>query len=104
MSGTRPGTSGTAPRRRRWLPLVLVVAFVVMPIVEIYVLIQVGQVIGGRIAERMSRDGIRNAQQLAAAVEAEQADERDQRARKDLDDETERRQARLDHISSVFLV
>ena len=55
----------------------------------------VGQVIGGRIAERMSRDGIRNAQQLAAAVEAEQADERDQRARKDLDDEAERRQARL---------
>jgi len=29
------------------VPLVLVVAFVVMPIVEIYVLIQVGQVIGG---------------------------------------------------------
>jgi SNF2 family DNA or RNA helicase len=55
----------------------------------------VGQVIGGRIAERISRDGIRNAQQLAAAVEAEQADERDQRARKDLDDETERRRARL---------
>ncbi|VXB56090.1 FxsA family protein [Nocardioides sp. AX2bis] len=44
MSSTRPGT---APRRRRWLPLLLVVAFVVMPIVEIYVLIQVGQVIGG---------------------------------------------------------
>jgi hypothetical protein len=55
----------------------------------------VGQVIGDRIAERMSRDGIRNSQQLAAAVEAEQADERDQRARKDLDDENERRQARL---------
>lgn len=48
MSGPRPGTRpGTAPRRRRWLPLALVVAFVVMPIVEIYVLIQVGQVIGG---------------------------------------------------------
>ncbi len=39
--------SGRAPRRRRWVSLALVVAFVVMPIVEIYVLIQVGQVIGG---------------------------------------------------------
>ena len=35
-----------AARRRRWVPWLLVVAFVVMPIVEIYVLIQVGQVIG----------------------------------------------------------
>jgi UPF0716 protein FxsA len=35
-----------AGRRRRWVPWLLVVAFVVMPIVEIYVLIQVGQVIG----------------------------------------------------------
>ena len=33
-------------RRRRWVPWLLVVAFVVMPLVEIYVLIQVGQVIG----------------------------------------------------------
>jgi UPF0716 protein FxsA len=33
-------------RRRRWLPWLLVVAFVVVPLVEIYVLIQVGQVIG----------------------------------------------------------
>jgi UPF0716 protein FxsA len=32
--------------RRRWLPWLLVLAFVVMPLVEIYVLIQVGQVIG----------------------------------------------------------
>ncbi len=37
----------TAPRRRRrWVPWLLVFAFVVMPLVEIYVLIQVGQVIG----------------------------------------------------------
>ena len=42
MSAGRP-----APRRHRWLPLGLLVAFVVMPIVEIYLLIQVGQVIGG---------------------------------------------------------
>lgn len=34
------------PPRRRWLPLVLVVAFVIVPLVEIYVLVQVGQVIG----------------------------------------------------------
>jgi UPF0716 protein FxsA len=33
-------------RRRKLLPWVLVVAFVVVPLVEIYVLIQVGQVIG----------------------------------------------------------
>ena len=32
--------------RRRWLPWLLVFAFVVMPLLEIYVLIQVGQVIG----------------------------------------------------------
>ena len=37
----------TAPRRRRgWLPWLLVFAFVVMPIAELYVIIQVGQVIG----------------------------------------------------------
>jgi UPF0716 protein FxsA len=35
-----------AARRRGWLGWVLVVAFVVVPLVEIYVLIQVGQVIG----------------------------------------------------------
>ncbi len=34
------------PRRRRWVTWALVFAFVVMPLVEIYVLIQVGQVIG----------------------------------------------------------
>jgi UPF0716 protein FxsA len=34
------------PRRRRGLGWLLLVAFVVVPIVEIYVLIQVGQVIG----------------------------------------------------------
>jgi UPF0716 protein FxsA len=33
-------------RRRGWLPWLLIVAFVVVPLVEIYVLIQVGQVIG----------------------------------------------------------
>ena len=36
----------TPPRRRRWVTWALVFAFVVMPLVEIYVLIQVGQVIG----------------------------------------------------------
>lgn len=34
------------PRRRRWLSVTLFVAFVVVPLVEIYVLVQVGQVIG----------------------------------------------------------
>jgi UPF0716 protein FxsA len=33
-------------RRRRWARLALFVAFIVVPLVEIYVLIQVGQVIG----------------------------------------------------------
>src|SRR5215211_4578982 len=33
-------------RRRGWLSWLLIVAFVVVPLVEIYVLIQVGQVIG----------------------------------------------------------
>lgn len=33
-------------RRRRWIRLGLFVAFIVVPLVEIYVLIQVGQVIG----------------------------------------------------------
>jgi UPF0716 protein FxsA len=33
-------------RRRGWLAWLLIVAFVVVPLVEIYVLIQVGQVIG----------------------------------------------------------
>ena len=33
-------------RRRRWVPLALLVAFVVVPLVEIYVLVQVGQVVG----------------------------------------------------------
>ena len=33
-------------RRRRWVSWLLVTAFVVVPLVEIYVLIQVGQVIG----------------------------------------------------------
>jgi UPF0716 protein FxsA len=37
----------TAARRRRgWVPWLLVIAFVVVPLAEIYVLIQVGQVIG----------------------------------------------------------
>lgn len=33
-------------RRRRWIRISLFVAFIVVPLVEIYVLIQVGQVIG----------------------------------------------------------
>ncbi len=33
-------------RRRRWAPLLLVIAFVVVPLVEIYAIIQVGQAIG----------------------------------------------------------
>lgn len=43
MSG--PGASRRTPRRRRWT-WVLLVAFVVMPLVEIFALVQVGQVIG----------------------------------------------------------
>ncbi len=35
-----------AVRRRRWVSWLLVIAFIVVPLVEIYVLIQVGQVIG----------------------------------------------------------
>ncbi len=42
MAGSRSGTT----RRRRWAPWVLFLAFVVVPLVEIYVIIQVGQVIG----------------------------------------------------------
>jgi UPF0716 protein FxsA len=42
----RPGRPGRRPRRRRWVALTLLVLFVVVPLVEIYVLIQVGQVIG----------------------------------------------------------
>ncbi|GAA2012396.1 hypothetical protein GCM10009719_23580 [Nocardioides kribbensis] len=42
--GGGPGSAG-AGRRRPWV-LLLVAAFVALPIVEIYVLIQVGQVIG----------------------------------------------------------
>lgn len=38
--------SGVPARRRRALPWVLVVLFVVVPLVEIYTLVQVGQVIG----------------------------------------------------------
>ncbi len=38
--------SPTPRRKRGWLGWVLVIAFVVVPLVEIYVLIQVGQVIG----------------------------------------------------------
>ena len=33
-------------RRRRWLPAFLFTIFIVLPLVEIYVLVQVGQVIG----------------------------------------------------------
>lgn len=42
---SQPGDGSRPTRRRRWL-WVLLAAFVVVPIVEIYVLIQVGQVIG----------------------------------------------------------
>ena len=38
--------SARSTRRRGWLGWLLVIAFVVVPLVEIYVLIQVGQVIG----------------------------------------------------------
>ncbi|MEJ7831427.1 MAG: FxsA family protein [Nocardioides sp.] len=49
MSGTTTGTPSGTPggsRRRRGLTWLLLVAFIVVPLVEIYVLIQVGQVIG----------------------------------------------------------
>jgi UPF0716 protein FxsA len=36
----------TTTRRRRWVTWLLVITFVVVPLLEIYVLIQVGQVIG----------------------------------------------------------
>lgn len=42
MTNSVPGR----PRRRRW-PWLLLLAFVVIPVLEIYVIIQVGQVIGG---------------------------------------------------------
>ena len=38
--------SGSSPTRRRPLAWALVVAFVVVPVVEVYLLVQVGQVIG----------------------------------------------------------
>lgn len=46
MSQAPQPRTGSARRRRGWLGWLLVVAFVVVPLVEIYVLIQVGQVIG----------------------------------------------------------
>ncbi len=45
-SSSAPGAGTYRPRRRRWTSIVLVVAFVVVPLVEIFALIQVGQVIG----------------------------------------------------------
>ncbi|MEZ0580488.1 FxsA family protein [Nocardioides sp. MH1] len=36
----------TTRRRRRWWPLAIVIAFVVVPLFEIYLVIQVGQAIG----------------------------------------------------------
>lgn len=54
-----------------------------------------GQVIGERISEPLRRQGIWEARTLAAAVEAEQADERTGRARADMDDAAARRQPRL---------
>lgn len=42
MTNSAPGR----PHRRRW-PWLLLLAFVVIPVLEIYVIIQVGQVIGG---------------------------------------------------------
>jgi UPF0716 protein FxsA len=46
VASTVSSTPGSAPRRRRRLWWLVVVAFVVVPILEIYVIIQVGQVIG----------------------------------------------------------
>ncbi len=40
------GSSGRAVRRRRFPWWLLIAAFIIMPILEIYVIIQVGQVIG----------------------------------------------------------
>lgn len=54
-----------------------------------------GHVIGERITERLTRDGIRGARDLAATVDAEEADDRARHARRGLDDEAERRRARL---------
>ncbi len=45
MSRTRPDPR-TGPRRRRWVPVALFVAFVVMPVLEIWTILQVGSVIG----------------------------------------------------------
>jgi len=68
--------------RRRLLPWLLFVAFVVMPLVEIYVLIQVGQVIGpwwtivALVAASLigawvvKREGRRAWQALRSAIEA----------------------------------
>ncbi len=48
MSSARPtGPGPTGRQRRRWVPLVLVLAFVVMPVLEIYVILRVGEVVGG---------------------------------------------------------
>ncbi len=41
-----PGGGAVGRRRRRWLPPALLVAFVVLPLIEIVVIIQVGSVIG----------------------------------------------------------
>jgi UPF0716 protein FxsA len=71
-------------RRRRWVSWLLVLAFVVVPLLEIYVLIQVGQVIGAwwtillLIADSIlggwliRREGRRAWQALAAALNSGQ--------------------------------
>lgn len=41
-----PDPSGRGPRRRRWVRPVLVAAFVVVPLVEIWAILQVGQLVG----------------------------------------------------------
>ena len=43
--GVLPGRAAVS-RRRRWLPPLLVAAFVGVPLLEIFVLVQIGQVIG----------------------------------------------------------
>jgi UPF0716 protein FxsA len=43
---THPAAPRTGPRRRRWLRPALAVAFVVVPLLEIWVILQVGQLVG----------------------------------------------------------
>lgn len=43
---THPAAPRTGPRRRRWLRPLLAAAFVVVPLAEIWVILQVGQLLG----------------------------------------------------------